>query len=589
MMNEFFFETPFVRMRGAPTPRRVSRGMVGRCGSLLGCLFATVLTLLNLHCRAAAPKSVSSATHTDRLIRQYPDLRTGRFAVIADFEDAAHAELFTLSGTGAAEAVTITRQGRAETGGSCLSYVARSAQDELVINNERAMNWYLRRDWRGYELLLVSLEVASAGRGTPSRTLEGDISLVTGPPERHKTVHAPARLHPGWNLLRLDLVELADRVALDDVREVRIRAAGMSEAVVLRLDDVILASNREDLMGHSGEADGALYVQRMGRGFNIGAGGRFELGFSGGQIVRWYDLAADPYRNRNLLAGSPIGPDWSAAVGLDSAAAGGVIARMDLLEMNRVRAVVSSEWHLEVPSAGTAANAPTPWTFIVYTSGQVFVRLREPSEGIETSCHRLLTSGLSARRPVREDNVTVGNSEVPQVYTTIQWPDKGAVLLAVAKDRAPTAPSSIENDSSGRSYVPCEGMFYFAGSTWTEDALRVRAAAFLEPSTPRIEAGQVRSLRDGLPQSDTGACTLEAEDGVVRFVLDGRNRPWIDPVFLVRSESGVEQAWVYRDQKLFDSWAWTGEASLIVYVPGTLNHRALVEVYFQQPGYASRN
>src|SRR5262245_38803462 len=67
-------------------------------GTSLSLALAALMPGFAAGCATADRHAVDSPTQADRLIRVYPELNSGRFAVIADFEDARHIDLFQLIG-----------------------------------------------------------------------------------------------------------------------------------------------------------------------------------------------------------------------------------------------------------------------------------------------------------------------------------------------------------------------------------------------------------------------------------------------------------------------------------------------------------
>ena len=154
------------------------------------------------------------------------------------------------------------------------------------------------------------------------------------------------KLEAGWNLARIDLAGVGERVPLRDVREIGLTVAGAPGPVTLLLDDIILTANRKTLLGDPDDPAGGLYALRVGRQWKIGARrpGRFELTFANGQIVGWYNLDADPNRRRNLVWGTALGPALVTPDGLGVDRA--VSVKSEIVELSEVRAVISSEWRL---------------------------------------------------------------------------------------------------------------------------------------------------------------------------------------------------------------------------------------------------
>ena len=349
-------------------------------------------------CRQASPGR-SIKTQSDTLREHYADLATGRFAVIADFEDTSHEELFKLEGadTDPGDLFMDPVGGMSGTGGGCLRVVFHGTDDRLVADNSTARKWTLKRDWRPYQLLLMNVYC-------PRSDLQLEVVLVSGDGDFTSEAHSRIPLHRGWNLLRLDLDEASDFIALDDIRRIRWLLPTIEEPVELKIDDVLLTNNRTELFGTAEGDEGSMYVVREGRRIHVGSAGRFELAFSGGQIVRWYALASDPLRLRDWVgAGNALGPmpvivqngEVLTMPGFGQAAQTEpgnpkpgklIVARQRVLEANNVRVIVECEWAFEEPASETLEDEsaqwdkpaqPTKparrWTYAIYSSGDVFV------------------------------------------------------------------------------------------------------------------------------------------------------------------------------------------------------------------------
>ena len=126
----------------------------------------------------------ATGTQTDRLMATYSDLQAARnFVVIADFENPAHMDLFQLiASSSEARCVLDPRGGRSDTGRHALRFVAGSSDDAVVVSNQVSQAWYLKRDWRAYDLLMMAvraeqpgldmLVAASGGRGEHRTTAQ---------------------------------------------------------------------------------------------------------------------------------------------------------------------------------------------------------------------------------------------------------------------------------------------------------------------------------------------------------------------------------------------------------------------------------
>ena len=235
------------------------------------------------------------------------------------------------------------------------------------------------------------------------------LTVVSGKGEFISEAASLIPLTRGWNLVRVDLGDLGDVLALDDVRQIRWSIPDTSEGtdeastVELVLDDLLLADNRVEVFGSAEGQAGSLYVAECGRRFVVGAVGRFELVFSKGQIVGWYDLGNDPLRARNLVPERMVlGPELQllsdcegkhAATGQDNLLAvlsgnQAVLARQRVTEANDVRIVVESDWSTGSLPEGLSSVAPSVnWKYTIYASGDVHVAvacqgLHDDTEGL---------------------------------------------------------------------------------------------------------------------------------------------------------------------------------------------------------------
>ncbi len=553
-------------------------------------------------------------TQVDRLIQAYPELKSGRFAVVADFEDPKHMELVQLIRVSdQARCVLNHERGRAETGLTCLEFGTGSPDDAIVINNEAAAHWYLKRDWRPYDLLIMSIQ-------SPKRSLAAEITVAAGPPQTRLAAHASIPLERGWNVIRLDLAEIGERIPLDDIQEIRFSVTGFSKPVDLCLDDILLTGNREDLFGDSTNREAGLYVQRVGRRWKIGAGrpgADFELTFANGQIVEWYNLAADPYRLRNLVRGAALGPSPvvvgpSGAHDHDFTRFGGAVAvSSKIVEMNAVRAVVVAEWRfVEDPESAKGALDHRPfqrWVYTIYPTGQMYVAVTATSAVKSWSPHLGLAVTLSTTPeddlqtfvPTQAEESEGGR---PPIYGTVRSKGSDALLLYVLDDsdkKVRITESTADTDSASTvadhiSLVAvaegaakdvqawsCHILLGTDGEVAYEEAL-ARAVDYANPAALRMELGSIMPVggehgdKDGFDPA-TGCYMIAPDQGDVRFVIDGRQQPRISPVFQI---IGTEdrKAWVYVDHLIFDQIGHDAQGNLIFQLPEVIRKPTMVEV-----------
>lgn len=586
-------------------------------------LLLTVVTAVSAAgCQSSGSRQSTAPTQLDRLMQAYPELQGGRFLVIADFEDPRHMELFKLiSASGEGKCALGRKTGGAETGAGCMLFTAGSPDDVVVINNTSATHWYLTRNWRQYDLLLLSVE-------SPMQNLALEMTIAGGPLEARRAAHASIPLKRGWNVVRLDLAEIGERIPLDNVQEVRLGVSGASRPVQLSFDDVLLTGFRRDLFGDSSNRDAGLYVRQVGRRWKIGAarpGADFELTFANGQIVEWYNIAADPHRLRSLVRGAAMGPT-PVVVGsphrqaIDTAQHDGALAvRSRILEMNAVRAVVACDWRM-AGSAETAANAQEQpslrrWTYTIYPTGQMYVAveaaaLPEPQPG-STQAPLGLAITLSAT-PQDELQVNV-SAEQPEpgpaqrpAYITARNSASDALLLYVVDDAGGAVRVSESGPGDGaapeeaehRSLVATREVRESSVETWAchvllgssseipgKEAL-ARAIDFAGREPPHLQIGSWVPVRDGGNGESgfdpaTGCYRVAPDKGRVRLVIDGRQHPCFSPAFQIINAQGGE-AWVYVDDRILDTTARDAQGNLIFQLPGTIHKPTTVEVLFHR-------
>ena len=283
-----------------PTKRRrgttVSRVMVAWSAVLIG--FSG--------CSTSGPHTPSGPTHIDRLMQHYGDVERGRLLILADFERPEHMELVGWRGSAGPDHLVLRpHAGRRETGGGALSFRAASGYDGVVFSNAGASQWYLKRDWRAYDLLLLSVHV-------PARRLTAEVILAGGAVANRLETQTSIPLDRGWNVLRLDLAEIGEHVPLDDIASLTLSVSGQDRPIEVLVDDILLTGNRANLLGNPDGSEGELYVQRVGKRLRIGSkrpGSEFEITMANGQIVAWYHIATDPNRLHNLVRGTSLGPN----------------------------------------------------------------------------------------------------------------------------------------------------------------------------------------------------------------------------------------------------------------------------------------
>jgi hypothetical protein len=553
-------------------------------------------------------------------MRSYRELHDGRFAVLADFEDPVHMELFHIeSASGRAQFARDQRRGRAETGGRCLRLVADGPGDTLVMNNDHARGWYLKRDWRPYDLLILNVAAKPIGRTAAAPQLFLELAIEGAPSKQRTSARTSIAIQPGWNNLRLDLADLGEAVPLDDARELRFSVRGTDSPVELLLDDIVLTAFREPVVGDPQSSSESLYVLRVGRRLRIGSTGRFELTFARGQIVAWYDLASDPLFTRNLVSGATLGPSPAASAQLASAESdpddeafrsGSVHATTEVIEVSPVRAVISCRWRLSDESdIGLGRPALLDWKYVVYPSGQVYVSV-ECSGSSNPWCHAGVplaftltgaTGAVHVGEPSAEGSEAVGDR---LNYATLGDPT-GPSLLVVPFVSGEPKPMTIERDSSlgqvslhASAWVNNRAMEW-RSHIWLGSAIengpttqRLRAEQYFKPPHHGIEIGELASPSAGLSSQNgfdhvSGCFHLEPDERRVRVVVDGRQSPHFSPAFTIQNSAG-HRAWVYVDDRLLEAVARDEDGNVIFQVPGVVTGRTTVEVLLEATEASAR-
>ncbi len=545
------------------------------------------------------------STQSDRLMAYYPDLETGRFAVIADFEQPRHMELFQMAGESAVgELGLLNKGGVKDTGGQCLRAVFGDRGDTLLVDSSSAKNWFLKRDWRDYNLLLISVHSSSDG-------VDLDLSIEAG---SAKPMHTLLPLHAGWNAIRLDLHEVGETIPLDSVRALRWSVVDLEGPIELRFDDIILADNRKQVMGSLTGEEGQLYLQRDGRRWRIGAAGRFELGFANGQIVAWYDLESDPNRLRNLLTDNMLGPlpivipdsnrDADAADFSDLGES--VLARQRVLEVSPLRIMVACDWEFTAAYDGPSDETPFHrWTYTIYPTGQLYVHIETTtSHGswqVDDLGLALTRAGGSTLQAVAHSAAQLDTSADLRhaCYGYVQPAMlNGPSLLWVMHDGrvTPRMEALQESDrrrailvaSGGATDRPVQSWDCMI-SLWPADQVagtgaEERALDYCYPARFRPSVGRLVTDHPDDPGSDgyaeqTGSYLVATENGRLKFLLDGDRRKRHSPVFTL-VDSAEREAVIYVDNIIVETQARDAAGNIIFQIPRTISVDARVEVNY---------
>jgi len=572
-------------------------------------------------CQTTSPGR-SAPTQSDRLMNAYPELRGGRFALIADFEDVKQMQVIqVISVSDDAYCGLSSRGGRKETGVGSLTFTAGSEDDTVVIANKGGQDWYLKRDWRAYDLLMMSVK-------SPEDSLSLSVSIGGGVRGQRSTIFTTVPLDRGWNVLRLDLAEVGERVPLDDVGELRLSIKGLSRATTIAIDDVVLTGHREAVFGDPANVKGDLYVQRIGRRFRIGAGGKFELTVGNGQIRGWYNLADDPNRLRNLLYESTLGPNPVEITGDGVKSLSGlgetVVAAHRVLEANKVRVVLECEWRfVDDPSRARAGLDAAPfqrWQYTIYSTGQLYVLVEATSQTDDGWSPQLgISVSLASPKPGviqtyipqmqsedpdpdRDPDRDPNPDEVTPMFATLSNPAASADLLFVPNLLAGTSRFVESVSMDGRSVTItaqdarddalvkrwASHLHLSQRKTGSTETAKARAADVLGVYAPvHIERGVAVESSDGTIRADgfnvvEGCYAIAPDAGRVRIIVEGGRRPVFSPIFCIPAEQG-RQAWVYVDHLTFETVETNDVGQLLFQLPGIIDTKSEIEVLFRQP------
>ncbi len=285
-------------------------------------LAAMMLALACIGCQAGGPVGPKEPRYNelppvpDRLRAFYQELQAGRYEVLADLEQAPQAQVFRVEGGG--ESHLSIRRNRLATGAGSLEVRLDGPASTLVADNDQAREWALPRDWHRYELLMASIYAPAPSAATLQiRSGTEQVAVWNGP---------ALPLQTGWNLVRIDLADVARQVNLTDIRQIRMQIRTGAWPFTCYLDDLLLADNTTVVYGDPKAPEGSLYVVKKGRRIHVGSTGRFELVFARGMLSNWYDLSVDPDKAVDLAGGGPAGPVLTAidqtgvpgAIGIDS-------------------------------------------------------------------------------------------------------------------------------------------------------------------------------------------------------------------------------------------------------------------------------
>ncbi len=587
-----------------------------------------VLTALAVQAGCIRPARDPVAIQTNRLIARYPALAGGRYAVIADFEDVRHATLFDVENlSGRASWAIDAGGGIRQTGRDALRVTLAGPTDALRAGAADSEAWFLKRDWRDYDLLYMSVYleadpssplrvsfVSGVGAGAAA-THAGAAVPGAGSDERRFQAELP--LSRGWNHLAVDLWEVAQSIDIDDVRRITWSMPAAASPVEWHLDDVILTRDREALFGDADGKTGHMVVLREGRRMRVGAPGRFELTFHRARIVAWFDLARDPARLDNLVRHTTLGPtpittappalapsdtDQSGVVAAaDTPGSGGGEPRLVSASAVRVILEESAPHSPNVVSSPSAPDAAGPvggaTRWVVYANGDVFVA----SVGDPASREQ--------QRSYAFDAAVEGSWRVDAAgqFAELRSVDPPAVRLAITALGAEAPLANARSDSDAGLVVEAQPDLTWVLGLAVRDAVAwassLRNPPRLDVAVGRIgfEHADADSTRDGSGgDGDASRGSLAGHDGSAFDRRWGayRLRPEGDLLrFHFNCGAAAHHAFevavppesvaaVYVDHVLHPLVARESDGRIIFLVDAVQSARPLIEVMLRRPSSA---
>jgi hypothetical protein len=569
----------------------------------LGCLYGgcTEMTTAKPYQRPLEPIA-------DRLRRTYPDLASGRFVIVADFESVDQGAIFRLSPPTAAGYVAIvTEKAKPETGAGALKVRLTTTDQALVIEDTDQGPWTLPRDWRRFHLLLFSVWSPRAMHGMT-------FTARSGPGQTIAYQRDDLVLQEGWNLIRLDIGEMRDHIDIADVRYLQIGFQRLDRPIEFYLDDIVLVDNSADVLATPDAQPGELYCRTEGRRIRVGAVNAFEVVFAQGRIVQWFDLRHDPDRIRNLTGRGPLGPmpiplppDAAVAereIDLQTLALDEPAAEIlqGIVEANAIRVVVWGRWRFGSPQAASSdptADRYCEWTYTVYPTGSIYLEFAARFAKDETTPssqygYALAWSADDGFRMARTDVAPAKPTEPVGLVLyrqRLQQPD-----LVFGFHRNDTAPNVLPITLQGE---PRVGVIY--SSAATTPTTNWAALIGLFPDTHEGQIDPLAILHDyvdrthltviaGTPiQTDDGDLdndgfnesrghyTFEPDGRVVKLRIDGREHPCFAPAFKIIGVAD-DLVWAYVDGLELRPIVRNDQGDAIFQLPQIIDREVLLEV-----------
>ncbi len=231
-------------------------------------------------------------TLSDQQLAAYPQLDENPYLVLKDFESPGQLDDFSLTRSGGPlETSKIFYSGSPTATGTGALGVAFGPEGEYSL----AFSTPVRR-WKEYNLFLLSLFV------NEDQVFCG-LKISDAEGKMYKTSFL---LRKSWNKLQVDLKSVGKSIDLSRVDKLIFSFNRIGDTKIY-LDDLILVDYHKVLLGQVDGPPGTLFAFQNGKEIHLGSNRRFELVFSEGKMIGWYDLETDLGRINNLLGPSNPG------------------------------------------------------------------------------------------------------------------------------------------------------------------------------------------------------------------------------------------------------------------------------------------
>lgn len=523
-----------------------------------------------------------------KLQAAYPDLRSGRFLVLADFDEPDELQAFTVLPGDGPEPQWDAFAGRAETDPAGLRLEASSGHSIRFDVGQ------IGADWTDWPLLLLSVKASSA---SPVRLivrsaddLEWAMPFIAG---------------PAWSLLRVDLGDVGDAVDLSHVESLAFEFDG-EEPVQFDLDDIILADNSHWILAPS-QRDG-LSVELRGQRLVVRGPDELEWIYSKGALVSWRRA-----RMPNVCVPNGCGP-WLIPAGDDADGPlelsgyddpsrfrhwGEVVATAQrVVESSAWRVVIETQWVYLADASGSPADPANPgvtWQHTIYPDGRLLVRLMADASGrgwppAKQLEHVLAINGRSGLELLERPWSDRAPAARPVILAR---ESRGAGLLWVTRP-APAARLSLRESSDGRRMALHAGPLPPHSQMQTAHLLCLSEASSVDERLQEIALDYERPAQltaitgrtvvdapgdfnaDGFNEAEA-VYECEASGGVLRLRVDPQVVPRSNLTLRVRG-LGDGAVRVFLDGRMIPQGR-DAENHVLVTLPGTLRRPAQLEIF----------